>query len=148
MGKYKKCKRCLKEFHVYPYQLKAKQFCSRKCANISNASKNSSSKKAEKNPMYGRRPWNYKGGTYTKSGSRNVRYRLIYVNGKQIREHVHIMQTQLGRKLKLNEVVHHKNGNGLDNRIENLELMTKSQHSKYHSELIDKDNRGRFIGNE
>jgi len=31
-----------------------------------------------------------------------------------------------------NMVVHHKNRNGLDNRKENLELMTKKQHADFH----------------
>ncbi|MFZ7121743.1 MAG: HNH endonuclease signature motif containing protein [Eubacteriaceae bacterium] len=47
--------------------------------------------------------------------------------------HVVIMEINIGRKLKKNEVVHHKNEIKTDNRIENLELMTKSEHSKLHA---------------
>ena len=49
-----------------------------------------------------------------------------------VREHRWIMEYHLGRKLRKNEVVHHKNHDKLDNRLCNLEIMTRSSHSKYH----------------
>ncbi len=40
----------------------------------------------------------------------------------RILEHRLILQETLGRPLEKNETVHHKNGNTMDNRIENLQL--------------------------
>lgn len=61
-------------------------------------------------------------------------YRIIYkpdhpnshTNGR-ISEHRYVMSEMLGRPLLDNESVHHKNGNRLDNRPENLELWIKTQ---------------------
>ena len=47
-------------------------------------------------------------------------------------EHRLIMEGLLGRKLQRNEVVHHINGNTKDNRVENLQVMTLSEHSRLH----------------
>jgi HNH endonuclease len=55
-------------------------------------------------------------------------YKQISVKGKgQILEHRHFMEEKIGRTLLPNESVHHKNGDKLDNRIENLELWSTSQ---------------------
>jgi hypothetical protein len=90
-------------------------------------------------PMQGERAKNNKGGVITKYG-----YKLIYVPKDErdrhtyrkdgyAFEHRYVMERYLGRKLKQYEIVHHKNGNKLDNRIENLKLMTISSHAKYES---------------
>lgn len=42
------------------------------------------------------------------------------------------MEQHLGRKLDYNEVVHHINRNISDNRLKNLQLMSRSNHAKLH----------------
>jgi predicted transcriptional regulator len=75
-----------------------------------------------------------KGGTSINRG-----YRYIYnpnhpnaANGKYVFEHRLKIEEKIGRFLSPSEVVHHINGNKLDNRIENLVLFsTNNEHLCY-----------------
>lgn len=81
----------------------------------------------------GTKPWNAGKG----KGWIDPRgYRIVSrtINGKrhQIREHRLIMEDHLGRALEPWEVVHHKNGDPLDNDLANLEVMTMGDHTTHH----------------
>jgi hypothetical protein len=45
------------------------------------------------------------------------------------------MEQMLGRALRPGEQVHHKNGDPLDNRPENLEVLSSADHMRLHKQL-------------
>lgn len=118
------CSNCQREFDTYPCYDKRRtkhRFCSKKC-------------ESEFRSLYNTRE-NWKGGHIGKTTG----YMYIRVDGKDVGEHILVMEKAIGRRLKNDEVVHHINGIKTDNRIENLQLMTNSEHVKLHG-LMKKNN--------
>lgn len=76
---------------------------------------------------------NYKGGNLHRG------YRRIYVERdgrrKCVLEHRYLLEESIGRRLNSNEVAHHINGDKLDNRLENLKLLTRAEHCAEHNSL-------------
>ena len=60
------------------------------------------------------------------------KYKNVWSEGKCQSRSREIMEEHLSRKLKPNEVVHHINEDTLDNRIENLQVMTRGEHQRHH----------------
>ena len=78
--------------------------------------------------------WNWKGGSYIDTqGYRWIKSdHGLTSNHGYIKEHRLVMEIHLNRPLSTKEIVHHKNGNRLDNRIENLCIHTQSSHTAEH----------------
>ena len=53
--------------------------------------------------------------------------------------HRWVMEKYLKRKLKRTDVVHHRNGNKLDNRVDNLQVIVESDAWGRHQEIHQKN---------
>jgi ribosomal protein L34 len=86
-----------------------RRFCSKRCAGLAS------------NPR-------------TPDNEFKARYRQITTpDGRKVLEHRWVMEQVLGRPLLADEQVHHKNHNRLDNRPENLEVVTSAEHGLRHT---------------
>ena len=64
------------------------------------------------------------------------KYKAIKINGKKIDEHVYVWEQNFG-PIPKGYVVHHKDENKKNNNIDNLEIMTRSEHTKMHYQKND-----------
>lgn len=62
-----------------------------------------------------------------------------------VAEHRIVLENKIGRFLNNYEVAHHINENKFDNRPENLELMSFSNHSSYHAKRRLRGDKNEFV---
>ena len=98
-----RCIGCGTEVEVISYPNRPRKYCSRKCHNA------------------------------TLYKTTVTDYRVLTIDGERVKEHRHVMEVHLGRKLRSNEHVHHKNQDIHDNRLDNLEVMSISEHLRTHA---------------
>jgi len=120
---------------------KKQVFCSKSCASVP---KGAMRKGIKTGPREG---WMYKKQIDKDGYVRRYARLHPFCDGRlMIQEHVMVMENHIGRRLQSDEVVHHKNGNRQDNRLPNLQLMTRSEHSLMHGPTPrrERDALGRF----
>lgn len=144
----KLCEICGTEFNTKPSHYDRRKTCSKECAGELKRNKYA----GEGNPNFGNkldRCVMWKGGRRIS----NYGYWLVlkpdHPNARRdgyILEHRYIMSEMLGRPLTDDEIVHHKDGNKLNNSPGNLELTDRSSHTSHHNKefRIIRDENGRI----
>lgn len=59
-------------------------------------------------------------------------YYIVNTPKGQMKEHRWLIEQHLGRDLLSSEIVHHINWDKLDNRIENLQILSRAEHNRIH----------------
>lgn len=126
-GEDRECAACGEVFYVQAAKIRAGYgfYCSNECADPGRGCE------LDEHP-------NWSGGEYIDVKG----YRWVLCDdGSYVAEHRLVMEQKLGRRLKQDEHVHHRNENKLDNRPSNLEVINSSEHAVYHNKKRAKDRK-------
>lgn len=65
-----------------------------------------------------------------------VAYAVRYEDGSKrtVLQHREVVEQSLGRRLASTEIVHHRNHDKTDNRLDNLEVLSNSDHASHHAQ--------------
>lgn len=65
-----------------------------------------------------------------------------------VREHIRVMELHIGRRIRPHEIVHHRDHDKQHNELDNLELMSRGEHSAHHrahdTHLRKRNQQGQF----
>lgn len=70
----------------------------------------------------------------------------VYVEGRGVtHRYIVVAEAMLGRSLVKGEIVHHKDGNPLNDDWRNLEVMTLAEHARLHALERSRNEFGQFL---
>ena len=123
------CFYCGKIYQSPQDRRKIRKYCSCKCYYLSKVGKK------RDYDLHGENNPNWKGGRIKDKDN----YILLYMpfhpycnsNG-YVREHRFIKEKEMSRFILPHEVIHHKNRKPWDNRVSNLQLLSKKEHDLLH----------------
>lgn len=135
---------CGKEKLIRAYDLKSGKQKSCGCLNAEKTAERNKKNSGNKSPCW-------KGGIRKSNG-----YIYIYAPNHHranawgsgyVKRCVLVAEKHFGKIIKSDEIIHHINGNRDDDRIENLAIMTRGQHTSLHhkNRIQIRDKSGRFI---
>lgn len=106
------CAICRNRFSVRPSRIaKGAKYCSYQCHQVGEGVKGGRAR-----------------GQQMRASSRGKSYRKV---GNR-HEHRALAEEKLGRRLKSEEIVHHRDGDRFNNHPDNLEIMTQAEHIREH----------------
>lgn len=140
----KSCLDCGAKFVTYPSKVRLGKgkYCSKQCSDKHTLIKKGQRLSPETEIKKGDKPWNSTGWRYTQARKNGKKYILIHMphhpfasKAGYVRKHRLVMEQQLGRYLRPEEVVDHINGDTLNNNPSNLRVMSKVEHDRMNTPL-------------
>lgn len=126
------CILCQKPYEIRISHAHLRQTCSRACA----AEIKSRTKSGPNHPRW-------KSGKEISPCGYQLEYNPNHPDAHKGKVFTHrlMMEQKIGRKLTSKEIVHHKDGNKLNNKIENLQIMTRAEHINHHRKELQNARR-------